>query len=200
MKKDVTLPLSPREWQLALFIAEGLTNLEMADELGLSVFTVRNQVIRILRKLRLRNRSQIAMVVGQQVPRTEDLLDRLPEDGGPTISETEHGMDEHAGESLEDLARTPARTSKQEQKRNIWPKGIPAGQVGRNVEMSEWYRAGAPFRKVGAAVTLKQLAVRYSLTRERVRQIISDEDLRRRTEPLLRQARYACYQGTCGHV
>ena len=199
MKRDLTLPLSPRERQLALFIAEGLTNLEMADELGLSVFTVRNEVIRILGKLRLRNRSQIAMLVGE-VRRAEDLPDRLPGDGGPKVSETEHIMAEHAGESLEDLVRTPARTSKQEHKRNIRSKGMPAGQVGRNVEISEWYRAGAPFRRVGAAVTLKQLAVRYSLTRERIRQIASHEDLRRRTEPLLRQARYACYQGTCGHV
>ena len=77
---------------------------------------------------------------------------------------------------------------------------MSAGQVGRNVEISEWYRAGAPFRKVGAAVTLKQLAVRYSLTGERIRQIISHEDVRRRTEPLLREARYACYKGTCSHV
>ncbi len=200
MKKDVTLPLSLREWQLALLIAEGLTNPEMADRLGLSVFTARNEVVRILRKLKLRNRTQIAVVVVQQVRRAEDLPDRLPGDGGPKVSVTEHMMDEHAGESLEDLVRTPARTPKQEHERNIRPKGMPAGQVGRNVEISEWYRAGAPFRKVGAAVTLKQLAVRYSLTRERIRQIISHEDLRRRTEPLLRKARYACYKGTCGHV
>ena len=183
MKKDVTLPLSPREWQLARFIAEGLTNPEMADELGISVFTVRNGIVRIMRRLRLRNRSQIAVAVWQH---------RLPGDGGPKVSETR--------ESLEDLARTPARTSKQEHERTIRPNGMPAGQIGRNVEMSAWYRAGAPFRKVGAAVTLKQLAVRYSLTRERVRQIISNENLRRRTEPLLRQAKYACYQDTCCHV
>ena len=165
MKKDVPLPLSPREWQLALFIAEGLTNPEMADKLGLSVFTVRNELVRIMRKLRLGNRGQIAAVVRQP-----------------------------------DLARTPAHTPKQDHEWNIGPKGMPAGQVGRNVEISEWYRVGAPFRKVGAAVTLEQLAVRYSLTRERVRQIISNEDLRRRTEPLLREARYTCYKGTCGHV
>ena len=200
MKKDVTLPLSLREWQLALLIAGGLTNPEMADRLRLSVFTVRNEVVRILRKLKLRNRTQIAAVVRQQVRRTADLPDRLPGDGGPKVSETEHAVHEHAGESLEDLVRTPARTPKQEHGWNIRPKGMPAGQVGRNVEISEWYRAGVPFRKVGAAVTLKHLAVRYNLTRERIRQIISHEDLRRRTEPLLREARYACYEGTCGHV
>lgn len=133
MKRDVTLPLSLREWQLAVLIAEGLTNPEMADRLGLSVFTVRNVVIRILRKLKLRRRSQIAVVVGQQVRRTADLPDRLPGDGYPSVSETEYVVDEHAGESLEDLVRTPARTPEQEHGWNIRPRGMPAGHVGRNV-------------------------------------------------------------------
>ena len=58
--------LSLRERELARLIAEGLTNREIADELGLSVYTVRNEVGRILRKLKAKNRSQIAFVVGQQ--------------------------------------------------------------------------------------------------------------------------------------
>ena len=59
-------PLSLRERQLALLIAEGLTNREMAERLGLSVFTVRNEVGRILRKLKAKNRTQIAFAVGRR--------------------------------------------------------------------------------------------------------------------------------------
>ena len=65
-RKDWMRPLSLRERQLALLIAEGLTNREMAERLGLSVFTVRNEVGRILRKLKAKNRSQIAFAVGRR--------------------------------------------------------------------------------------------------------------------------------------
>ncbi len=64
--KDWMRPLSLRERQLALLIAEGLTNREMAERLGLSVFTVRNEVGRILRKLKAKNRTQIAFAVGRR--------------------------------------------------------------------------------------------------------------------------------------
>ncbi len=65
-EKDWMRPLSLRERQLALLIADGLTNREMAERLGLSVFTVRNQVGRILRKLKAKSRSQIAFAVGRR--------------------------------------------------------------------------------------------------------------------------------------
>ena len=65
-RKDWLRPLSLRERQLALLIAEGLTNREMAERLGLSVFTVRNEVGRILRKLKAKSRSQIAFAVGRR--------------------------------------------------------------------------------------------------------------------------------------
>ena len=65
-EKNVLLPLSARERQLARLIATGLTNREIAEQLGLSVFTVRNEVVRILRKLKAKNRTQIAFVVGKQ--------------------------------------------------------------------------------------------------------------------------------------
>ncbi len=64
--RDWMRPLSLRERQLALLIADGLTNREMAERLGLSVFTVRNEVGRILRKLKAKNRSQIAFAVGRR--------------------------------------------------------------------------------------------------------------------------------------
>ena len=65
-EKNLLRPLSAREQQLARLIATGLTNREIAEQLGLSVFTVRNEVVRILRKLKAKNRSQIAFVVGKQ--------------------------------------------------------------------------------------------------------------------------------------
>ena len=65
-EKDWMRPLSLRERQLTLLIADGLTNREMADMLGLSVFTVRNEVGRILRKLKAKNRTQIAFAVGRR--------------------------------------------------------------------------------------------------------------------------------------
>ncbi len=65
-EKDWMRPLSLRERQLALLIANGLTNREMAEKLGLSVYTVRNEVGRILRKLKAKSRSQIAYAVGRR--------------------------------------------------------------------------------------------------------------------------------------
>ena len=65
-EKNVMRPLTVRERQLAQLIATGLTNREIAAQLGLSVFTVRNEVGRILRKMKAKNRSQIAFVVGKQ--------------------------------------------------------------------------------------------------------------------------------------
>ena len=65
-ERNALRPLTARERQLARLIATGLTNREIAAQLGLSVFTVRNEVGRILRKLKAKNRSQIAFVVGKQ--------------------------------------------------------------------------------------------------------------------------------------
>jgi DNA-binding NarL/FixJ family response regulator len=57
--------LSPREQQIVALIAQGLTNKEIAHWLGVSVFTVRNQVQAIIQKLELKNRIQVAYLVGQ---------------------------------------------------------------------------------------------------------------------------------------
>ena len=54
-----------RQLQIARLIARGDANREIAGELGLSVFTVRNEVSSILRKLNVKKRSQIAFLVGQ---------------------------------------------------------------------------------------------------------------------------------------
>jgi DNA-binding NarL/FixJ family response regulator len=55
--------LTQRQRQVALLIAHGLTNREIGGLLGLSVFTVRNEVISIMRRLDARNRSQIGSLI-----------------------------------------------------------------------------------------------------------------------------------------
>jgi len=63
--------LTRREQKIVALIAQGLTNKEIAQRLDLSVFTVRNQVKVIMRKLELKNRVQVAYLSGQQASITE---------------------------------------------------------------------------------------------------------------------------------
>jgi non-specific serine/threonine protein kinase len=56
----VAAPLTDRERQIAAFIAEGLTNRDVADRLHISQRTVDAHVQHILNKLNLRSRAQIA--------------------------------------------------------------------------------------------------------------------------------------------
>jgi DNA-binding CsgD family transcriptional regulator len=58
--------LTPQEQKIVTLVAQGLTNKEIAHRLGVSAFTVRNQVQVIIRKLELKNRIQVAYLVGQQ--------------------------------------------------------------------------------------------------------------------------------------
>jgi non-specific serine/threonine protein kinase len=53
-------PLTSRELEVALLVARGLTNRQIASELSVSRSTANNHVARILRKLGLRSRTQIA--------------------------------------------------------------------------------------------------------------------------------------------
>jgi DNA-binding NarL/FixJ family response regulator len=52
--------LTPQEQKIVVLIAQGLTNKEIAQRLGSSPFTVRNRVRVIMRKLELKNRTQVA--------------------------------------------------------------------------------------------------------------------------------------------
>jgi DNA-binding CsgD family transcriptional regulator len=63
--------LTHQEQKIAALVAQGLTNKEIAQRLSLSVFTVRNQVQVIMRKLELKNRIQVAYLFGQQTNITE---------------------------------------------------------------------------------------------------------------------------------
>jgi DNA-binding CsgD family transcriptional regulator len=58
-----SLPLTPREFEVAELVAQGLTNREIASRLFLSERTAQNHVQHILDKLDLPNRSQIAVWV-----------------------------------------------------------------------------------------------------------------------------------------
>ena len=57
---ELTDKLTHREREVALLVARGLTNRQIASELSVSRSTANNHVARILRKLRLRSRAQIA--------------------------------------------------------------------------------------------------------------------------------------------
>jgi DNA-binding NarL/FixJ family response regulator len=56
--------LTYQEQKIAVLIAQGLTNKEIAQQLGSSPFTVRNQLKVIMRKMKLKNRVQVASLFG----------------------------------------------------------------------------------------------------------------------------------------
>lgn len=58
-KKEI--PLSPRELDIVKLVGAGKTNKEIAQELHLSIGTVKNHLTNILQKLDLRDRTQLAI-------------------------------------------------------------------------------------------------------------------------------------------
>lgn len=61
VEKKLELPLSTRELDITKLVGEGKTNKEIADELFLSVGTVKNHITQVLHKLGLRDRTQLAI-------------------------------------------------------------------------------------------------------------------------------------------
>jgi DNA-binding NarL/FixJ family response regulator len=59
--------LTHQEQKIVALVAQGLTNKEIAQRLGSSPLTVRNQMKVIIRKLELKNRVQVAYLFAQQV-------------------------------------------------------------------------------------------------------------------------------------
>ena len=53
--------LTDRDQEIAALVAQGLSNKEIARELGVSANTIRSHISNILRKLKLTNRTQIAI-------------------------------------------------------------------------------------------------------------------------------------------
>jgi two-component system nitrate/nitrite response regulator NarL len=64
--RELDIPLTTREMDVARLIARGLSNKEIARTLSIAVPTVKNHVHNILEKLRLRSRTAIASIVGDQ--------------------------------------------------------------------------------------------------------------------------------------
>ncbi|MBD0328192.1 MAG: response regulator transcription factor [Pyrinomonadaceae bacterium] len=58
--------LTHQEQKIVALVAQGLTNKKIAQQLSSSPFTVRNQMKVIMRKLELKNRIQVAYLIGQQ--------------------------------------------------------------------------------------------------------------------------------------
>ncbi|MCG0274918.1 MAG: response regulator transcription factor [Thermosediminibacteraceae bacterium] len=54
-------PLTAREKEVMAYIAEGMSNIEISEKLGISEKTVKNHVSSILRKLNLMDRTQVAV-------------------------------------------------------------------------------------------------------------------------------------------
>jgi DNA-binding NarL/FixJ family response regulator len=65
--------LTHQEQKIVALIAQGLTNKEIAQRLGTSRFTVKNQVKVIIRKLELKNRVQVAYLIGQH-PNIDEIV------------------------------------------------------------------------------------------------------------------------------
>jgi two-component system response regulator DegU len=55
------IPLSPRETEILQFVTDGLSNKEIARELGISQQTVKNHMTSILNKLNVKDRTQAAV-------------------------------------------------------------------------------------------------------------------------------------------
>jgi predicted ATPase/DNA-binding SARP family transcriptional activator/DNA-binding CsgD family transcriptional regulator len=66
--EETTLNLTRREREIAYLVAEGLTNRQIAHELSISERTAANHVAKILKKLGLSSRTQIASWAAQRQP------------------------------------------------------------------------------------------------------------------------------------
>jgi two-component system, NarL family, nitrate/nitrite response regulator NarL len=55
--------LTPREWEIAAFIDRGLSNKEIASQLGIETATVKNHVHSLLEKLQVRRRGEVSAVL-----------------------------------------------------------------------------------------------------------------------------------------
>ncbi|WP_077324915.1 response regulator transcription factor [Virgibacillus siamensis] len=60
-KTSTDVDLSPREGKITYLVGQGKTNREIAEELYLSIGTVKNNLTRILQKTGLRDRTQLAI-------------------------------------------------------------------------------------------------------------------------------------------
>lgn len=71
--REVFAGLSDQQLRLALLVAEGLTNAEIAERMELSVNTVRNYLAHLMTRLKVRNRTQLAVAMSQLAARQRTL-------------------------------------------------------------------------------------------------------------------------------
>lgn len=62
--------LSPQERRVLALVADGLTNKEVGEKLGLSDNTVKNYLVTVFEKLQVKRRSQAAAIFAQTRPRS----------------------------------------------------------------------------------------------------------------------------------
>jgi DNA-binding NarL/FixJ family response regulator len=60
---DSDLLLTPRERDIAALVAEGMSNKEIARQLGIRHQTVRNMLVHVFRKTSTRKRTQLAVQI-----------------------------------------------------------------------------------------------------------------------------------------
>lgn len=78
--EELFMPLSPREMEILQLITRGLSNKEIAHELGISQQTVKNHMTSILRKLAVNDRTQAALyALRRGWVRLQDTSSRSPD-------------------------------------------------------------------------------------------------------------------------
>lgn len=61
--------LTKREKEVAQLVSEGLINKEIAQRLDITVYTVKNHLHNIYRKLKIENRNQLAISIYKTKPK-----------------------------------------------------------------------------------------------------------------------------------
>lgn len=62
-KKDILKNLTKREYEIALLVGEGRSNKEISNKLFITEGTVKNHITKILDKLEVRDRTQLAILI-----------------------------------------------------------------------------------------------------------------------------------------
>lgn len=67
IRRTIIEELTPREMEVAMLVAKGKSNREICDELFLTEGTVKNHLSKILGKLELRDRTQLALYIREKM-------------------------------------------------------------------------------------------------------------------------------------
>jgi len=61
IKNNIIKPLSDREYEVLSLVAGGCSNRDIAEKLCISVYTVKNHISNIMKKMNVKNRNQLAI-------------------------------------------------------------------------------------------------------------------------------------------